>query len=114
MIVPDQPYKVTVSEGVELFIDGRYDSLHYYEPLDAHWLRYQDPKNNRLCMVMANETLVDWILEDTDIPYVIRETVYESEHDLLVGILGGLLVNSELDFDYEIPEGEIDEEVEDE
>jgi hypothetical protein len=108
MIVPDKTYRIELNEQVTLDLNGMYDTVHYFEPLDATWLRYQKPDDNTLQMVVINESLSKWILENTDIPYVYRESVFPREHEMLVKTLGKWLVNSALDFEPE----EWDEEVE--
>ena len=98
MILPDKNYKVPF-ENKELLFNGAFDTLHYYPDLDIHWVRYHDPDTNEMQMVILKEHSAQMILEQTEIPLVHREDIFESEHKLLTQTLAKWIVNSALDFE---------------
>lgn len=100
MIEPDKTYKVNAGE-LELYFNGAYDTIHYYPQLDVHWVRYQDPDTNELQIVVLKEETAMILLEKTTLPYVFRETIFESEHERIAEVLGRWLIGSELDFEVE-------------
>jgi len=112
MILPDKNYKIPFN-GEELLMNGAFDTLHYYPDLDIHWVRYQDPETNQLQMVILKEASARMLLDQTELPLVHREDIFESEHKLLTQTLAKWIIGSELDFDYIPPEGEEEVEHED-
>lgn len=101
-IVPDMGHELTVGDE-QIFLAGMYDILMYYPPLDVHWVRYYDAKTKDIMLlVLKDESAAGAILEKTDIPYLIRETIFESEHGYLTQALGSWITD-EL-FDIEDPD----------
>jgi len=116
MEVPDDNLRIQFDDGMDLTIYGMVDSLNYYEPLDAHWLRYCDPETSVMVPKPIKEAHARFILEMTNIPYAPRDTIYPQERKAVVDKLGEWLVDSMLDFEpeeiWQPDEGELDEEVE--
>lgn len=86
-VVPDVGHPLNMGE-TELFISGIFDSLHYWQPLDAYWIRYFDGEDNSMKMIILKEELARMIIEQTDVPFVERNVIFEREHKALVDTLG--------------------------
>lgn len=100
-ILPNVTHQINMESGETLYVNGCFDSIHYFEPLNVHWLRYfdeQDPENP-FKMVVLTDAGADVIIEKTNIPYVPRETVFSREHKNLVQVLGGWITESMFEID---------------
>lgn len=100
-ILPNQTYVVENSDGTTFYFNGCFDVLMYFAPLDVHWVRYYDEedKDDPIKMVVLPEKNAETLLEQTNLPYLVRETLYRREHDGLIQILGQWITESQLELD---------------
>ena len=110
-VTPNRTYRVPMPDG-DILLNASFDTLMYYEPLNAWWVRYIDAEAERVedaqKMVVLTEENGRRLLDMTDLPYVTRESITELEHGLLVGVLGKWIAESM--FDLNIDEQAIIEE----
>lgn len=89
-IRPNTTHVVGMEQGGKLYFNGCFDVLMYFAPLDIHWVRYfdEDDDENPIKLVALQPENAQMLLDETDLPYVIRDTIFEREHEILVGVLG--------------------------
>lgn len=98
-ILPDVNHRIQLTGGEDLLMNGAFDSIMYYEPLDAWWVRYWDSDDKDMKMVVIKPENAQVLLDETDLPYTHRETIFESEHKLLTVVLGKWVTESMFDLD---------------
>lgn len=99
-VVKDQLHPINLGD-TRILVSPAHDSLHYFEPLDASWIRYMN-EHGQQQMVVINERGANMIIEHTDLPCVWRETITQREHDSLVVALGQMVTDEMFDLDIDV------------
>lgn len=97
-VIPDIAHEFPLNGEDKIVVSGIYDHLYYYEPLNVHWLRYF-AEDHTVCMVVLKDAAAEVIKTHTDVPFSVRETIFQREHDTLVTALGGWATDSLFDLD---------------
>lgn len=102
-----------VGDEHKLYFNGCFDVLMYFAPLDVHWVRYfnEGEDGNSMEMVVVTNESAQQLLDQTDLPYKVRESVFEREHEKLVEVLGKWATDEM--FDLDIDEATIYEQLKD-
>ena len=95
-VIPDVAHGY---EGTDLTFCGIYDHIYYYPPLDVYWVRYWDTKSGEIQMFVMQHNLAQSFIENTDLPFSIRETIFEREYNGLVETLGEWVTGKEVELD---------------
>lgn len=102
-VIPDISHPIVVGEEEQgIIYNGAYETMHYWEPMDIWWIRYFDAEEGKISMHVLPENGARDIFQQTDIPMVLRETIFKSEHDNLVQVMGMWATDEMFDLDIDV------------